>query len=79
MSEELTVVGIKTYTVTETSYSNGKTSLGRLNEGFNPLELLGVLSLTHAEIVQLINGNPVYRPDVITREVIIAKEKVPYE
>lgn len=68
--EERTVVKVKTYTFTDTMYSDGKVTLGRTNDGFNLLELLGICNLIQIELTALLNGNKAYAPDVIERKFI---------
>jgi len=65
MSKE---VIIKTYTITWKEESDGKTSLQRVNDGFNLIELLGLLSLTQLELLDTFRGKIV--PDTITRQVV---------
>jgi hypothetical protein len=58
----------KTYTITLNEYNDDKTELIRRNDGFNPLELLGLCSLSTQEIIEQLKGD--IKPDVIRREVV---------
>jgi hypothetical protein len=58
---------IKTYTVT-LEYRDEKFSMIRRNDGFDPLELLGLAELISKEVREQMQE--VIKPDVITREVV---------
>lgn len=60
-----------TYTVERITYSDGSSQLTRTCDGFNPIELLGVLELAQLEIVDQIKG--AIKPDIIKRKVIVRK------
>ncbi len=56
------------YTIEFKVMSDGKTSLARRNDGFNALELLGLLDLSAREIKDQMSG--LNRPDSIKRQVV---------
>lgn len=58
----------KTYTVSIIEHPDNKVEMNRVNDGFNALELLGIVSLTQHEIIEQMKGN--IKPDVINRTVI---------
>lgn len=60
---------ICTYTITVTKYTDGSQNMLRVNDGYHPLELLGLMDFTSREIVEQMNGN--IKPDVIKRQVIV--------
>lgn len=59
---------VATYTITRTKDADGKTYLKRVCDGFNPLELLGLLELTQLDIQKQMKGE--VQPDVIERQFI---------
>jgi hypothetical protein len=59
---------IKRYIIEHEFTGEGKGSLTRRNEGFNPWELLGLLEHSQMEILKQLSGE--IKPDVIKREVI---------
>lgn len=65
---------VKKYTITETTDKNGKTTLNRTNDGFNVIELMGIVSLTQQELFQQIKGE--IKPDIIERHVIVNRKKI---
>jgi len=58
-----------TYTFKVTHYEDGKIGIRRINDGFDPFALLGILDFTRGEIVQQIKGE--FKPDVVKREVVV--------
>lgn len=57
----------KTWTITlETK--NDKWHLSRVNDGFDALELIGILELTKQEVMDQMAG--LIKPDFITRQVV---------
>ena len=64
-----TVVRTCSYTVTEKTYSNGSKSMNRTNDGYSPIELLGITALIQQEIYEQIKGH--YSADVIIRQAVI--------
>lgn len=61
----------KTYTITEITEDDGRKHIERRCDGFNALELLGILSWTQTEILYQIKGK--YQPDTVTREIVLDK------
>lgn len=62
------VVRVAKYIIEHIVYDDDTTELSRTCDGFNALELLGVLDLTSRDIREQISGE--HRPDVIKRTVI---------
>lgn len=58
----------KKYTITVTHYDDGTQCMNRLNDGFNPLELMGVADFISLEIREQIIGK--IKPDVVKRKAI---------
>lgn len=67
MSEK-TIKKKSTYTIEVLINTDGTFHLFRKNDGFNPLELLGLLEMAQLEIIKQMSGE--IQPDVIKREVI---------
>lgn len=67
MSEK-TIKKKSTYTIEVRINTDGTFHLFRKNDGFNPLELLGLLEMAQLEIIKQMSGE--IQPDVIKREVI---------
>ena len=66
---EVTVVSTKKYTFELITTSDGITSMKRTNDGFNPLELLGITQkITSEVLLQMVGKMP--PPDVVKRVVI---------
>ena len=59
---------MKKYIITLKEEDNGTTTLHRTNDGFNPLELLGLMELIQSEAIEQMAGK--IKPDVIKRQVI---------
>ena len=49
--------------------------LSRTNDGFSPLELLGLLEFTRAEVIKQMEGE--IHPDIVTRKVIVDSSRKP--
>ena len=62
----------KTYTITLEKDKNGKSRMHRTNDGFSPIELLGICELIQLEILQQMNK--AIEPDIIKREVVDERE-----
>lgn len=64
---------VQTYTITLTTNKDGRTTLNRVNNGFNLMELLGILHVSQEDILaQLKTGvKPIINETV--REVIVTK------
>ena len=58
----------KTYTFELIEHEDGGTQLIRTNDGFDAIELLGLLELSQLEIVDQIKGK--IQPDVIKRNIV---------
>lgn len=67
-NKEKKVKTVKTYSITVIEYEDGSSSMHRVCDGFNPLELLGMLSKTSMDVNRQIEG--LIKPDVIKRTVI---------
>ena len=67
--EEKKVVLTKTYTITVKHFDNGTFDMTRINNGFVPLELIGLGALIVTEVTDQINGK--FKPDTITRQVVV--------
>lgn len=66
---EVTVVSTKKCTFELITTSDGITSMKRTNDGFNPLELLGIAQkITSEVLLQMVGKMP--PPDVVKRVVI---------
>lgn len=66
---ERKVLSTKTYTVKIENFDDGTNAMHRINDGFNPLELLGLTDFISMEIREQISGR--IKPDVIKRDVIV--------
>lgn len=64
-----TVTSTKTYTITIEQYEDGTTNMQRKNDGFNPLELIGIADFISIEVREQMMGR--IKPDTIKREVVI--------
>ena len=72
MSETKTekkVIATKTYTVKVEHFDDGSQNMERRNDGFNPLELIGVADFIALEVREQIMGR--LKPDTIKREVVV--------
>ena len=68
MSEDKKIIKESTWVVKYITYDDGTTTLNRVNDGFNPFELLGMLEISKDDIIQQIKGQ--IKPDIIKRKVI---------
>lgn len=68
-NQEKKVVLTKTYTITVTHFDNGTFAMTRLNDGFQPLELIGLSEFIALEVREQILGR--VKPDTITRQVVV--------
>lgn len=68
MENENKIVSTKTYTITVTMDSEGKQNMTRRNNGFLPLELIGISDFIQWEVREQILGRII--PDIIKREFI---------
>jgi len=72
---EKKVVLKKTYTVTVEHFDDGTQRMNRRNEGFYPLELIGIAQLISMEVRDQIMGK--IKPDIIKREVVVDSKDCP--
>lgn len=63
------IMRVAKYTIEYIVYDDNTTELSRTCDGFNALELLGVLDLTSRDIKEQIGGE--HRPDIVKRTVIV--------
>lgn len=68
IQENKELILTQSYSIKVYRYTDGSTSMSRQNDGFNPLELLGVLDFTQMEIKDQIKGK--ITPDYVKREVV---------
>lgn len=59
---------MKKYTIT-LEEKDEKDVMKRINDGFSPIELIGILEFAQLEILQQMGG--VIKPDVIKRKVVV--------
>lgn len=71
---ERKIVEIKKWTVEQIIYEDGRSSMYRKNEGFNTMELLGVLSYTEGDILDQMRGN--LRPEIIEKKIEVVRPVV---
>ena len=62
------ILKAKTYTIEEKLFEDGTKCLARTNDGFNPLELLGLMSLISLDITKQIAGK--IKPTIVKRIVV---------
>jgi hypothetical protein len=62
------VLRTATYTVKMMRMADGSQHMERRNDGFSLVELMGVLSLTQLEILEMFKGN--IKVDTIKRQVV---------
>ena len=70
---EQKVTHIKKYTITVNVLQNGKFTVIRECEGFNSLELLGIIERCRQDIIKQISGE-MPPPEMVTRKVINPKK-----
>jgi len=63
----------KVWTITQYEDKNGHTHLERVNDGFTPIELLGLVLFLKTEIFEQMKGT--IKPDVIKRTVVKGMEQ----
>lgn len=68
MSDKPKVIKQKTYKVIVSILDNGKFNIKRICEGFNALELLGILEETKQDIFKQIEGE--IRPEQVERQFV---------
>lgn len=71
---ERKIVEIKKWTVEQTIYEDGRSSIYRKNEGFNPMELLGILSYTEGDILDQVRGH--LKPNIIEKKIEVVRPVV---
>lgn len=64
-----TIIRKQIYSVEIVEYSDGSCAMNRTNDGFNTIELIGILELTQSDIRKQMMG--VIKPDVIKRTAIV--------
>lgn len=62
------IIAVKKYTVEVNVLEGGRFTMNRTNEGFEVMELLGVLEHTKNDILQQIAGG--IKPEIVKRKVI---------
>jgi len=65
--EKLAKKNLKRYTI-ETYEQNGENIMAKCNDGFNAMELLGIMEVSKEDIINQIKG--FVKPDIIKRTVI---------
>ena len=65
---------IRSYTIKFEKNDDGLLSINKKNDGFNPIELLGLLSWAYADILEQMKGN--VKPDIVKREYVEQDEKL---
>ena len=68
--EEKKVLVVKKWTITETTFEDGTRKMQRTNDGFNPLELIGITDFISWEVREQILGRIV--PDTVKCEVVVS-------
>ncbi len=68
------VLKTKTYTITVKHLEDGSANMCRRNDGFSPLELIGIADFIAIEIRDQIKGWII--PTTVTREVVVDEEPV---
>jgi len=68
--QEKKVIKVKTWTIVETTFEDGSRNMSRKNDGFNPLELIGLADFISWEVREQMLGRIV--PDTIKREVVVS-------
>ena len=68
-TEKNKVLVTKTYTVTVQHFEDGTQSMNRRNDGFNPIELIGLADFIAIEVREQILGR--LKLDTIKREVVV--------
>ena len=64
---------IRSYTIKFKKNKAGLLCINKKNDGFNPIELLGLLSWAYADILEQMKGN--VEPDIVKREFVEQDEK----
>lgn len=64
---------IRSYTIKFEKNDAGLLSINKKNDGFNPIELLGLLSWAYEDILEQMKGN--VKPDIVKREYVEQDEK----
>jgi hypothetical protein len=65
---------IRSYTIKFEKNDAGLLSINKKNDGFNPIELLGLLSWAYSDILWQMQGN--VKPDIVKREFVEQDEKI---
>jgi hypothetical protein len=64
---------IRSYSIKIEKTDAGLLSINKKNDGFNPIELLGLLSWAYADILEQMKGR--VEPDIVKREFVEQDEK----
>jgi hypothetical protein len=64
---------VRSYTIKFEKNNDGLLSINKKNDGFNPIELLGLLSWAYSDILWQMQGN--VKPDIVKREFVEQDEK----
>jgi len=64
---------VRSYTIKFEKNDDGLLCINKKNDGFNPIELLGLLSWAYADILEQMKGN--VEPDIVKREFVEQDEK----
>lgn len=67
------VTNLKEYTITVKTYEDKTDWMVRINDGFTPLELIGLAEFVQMEVKDQIKG--LIKPDVVIRQVIVDEDK----
>jgi hypothetical protein len=65
---------VRSYTIKFEKNNDGLLSINKKNDGFNPVELLGLLSWAYSDILWQMKGN--VEPDIVKREFVEQDEKI---
>lgn len=66
--EESTIISSKVWTITINTDSDGVQTMKRVNDGFNPMELLGIIDFVKDDIMAQVRGK--IKPDVVERTIV---------
>ena len=66
------IVRKQIYTIECMEYSDGTNAMKRVCDGFNSIELLGLLDYIREEILKQMKGK--IKPDIVERKVIVDKK-----
>jgi len=72
MKKKKTITSKKTYKIELIEYSDNTSTMNRTCDGFNGLELLGLLDIASSDIVAQFSGNSKL-PDIVNKKFIKRK------